>query len=629
MTKHIEQTYQVLDEIDHVRQRSGMYVGSTTLQTSSEWVYNPASKKMERRDITYIPAFVKIFSEILDNAIDEAKRAPEVLDAIHVEFTPDGSISVLDNGRGIPVEIHKQTGQYIAETIFSNLRAGSNFNDSEDQSLIGTNGVGSTLTNILSSNFKVESCDGKKLLRQEFWNGLRERSEPKITSSNRNYTKITFQPDYEFFKLKGLDEDHKLRLIKKVVDAAANNLNVKFYVNGDRIQLRSFGDYIAMYDSEYVADLSNDDWKVGVSASDGFEHISFVNSVETYQGGMHVDYVAWQIVEKLREYFKKKHKIEVKPGDLRAHMRLYISATINRPRFSSQTKENMISPVTEWKTTWKVSDKLIKQLTQSSIIQSVLDWVEAKSKAAELAELKKLNKDAAKSDPRKVEKFSDANEKKDRHLCELYLAEGDSARLSIQSARGKNPYIGSFSLRGKPLNVMDADLKDIIGNTEIKNILTITGLEIGKEVKDLSELRFGKIVGMTDFDLDGHHIFALLMNLFGKFWPELFELGAIYRLNTPLYIVTAGKEELEFFTEEDYKDWAAKGIKHKFEYFKGLGTFESSQFKKIIENREKYLIKISKIEAEDFAKLSLAFSNGEADNRKDWLMSASYFHSYD
>jgi len=167
MTKHIQQTYKVLDEISHIRARTGMYAGSVSRQSSIEWILNKEINKMEKKEVSYIPAFVKIFSEILDNAIDEGKRAPETLNQIKVDITFD-EISISDNGRGIPVQIHEQTGTYIAETVFSNLRAGSNFNDDEDQSLIGTNGVGSTLTNVLSSNFKVESCDGKKKLTQNF-----------------------------------------------------------------------------------------------------------------------------------------------------------------------------------------------------------------------------------------------------------------------------------------------------------------------------------------------------------------------------------------------------------------------------------------------------------------------------
>ena len=261
-TKHISQTYKVLDEIDHIRQRPGMYAGSITPETKNLHVYNAESKKMEFYEITVIPAFIKIFSEILDNAIDEGRRAPGVMDTIRVEINEDGSISIQDNGRGIPVEIHPDTGTYVATTVFSNLRAGSNFNDDEDQQLIGTNGVGSTLTNVLSTSFKIESCDGKKLFKQEFFNGMRESTEPKIKPHDKNYTKITYMPDYEYFKLEGIDESHQLRLAKKVVDAAATNPKIKFYLNGERIMTRDFSDYIAMYADEYVYD-DTEDWKVG------------------------------------------------------------------------------------------------------------------------------------------------------------------------------------------------------------------------------------------------------------------------------------------------------------------------------------------------------------------------------
>lgn len=437
MTKHIQQTYKVLDEIEHVRARTGMYCGSTSIQTSQEWVLNNTTQKMEKRDISYIPAFVKIFSEILDNSIDEGKRAPDTLTQIKVDITFD-EISVQDDGRGIPVVLHEQTGTYIAETVFSNLRAGSNFNDDEDQSLIGTNGVGSTLTNVLSTNFKIESCDGKKKLTQDFWNGMRERSEPIIKDFTKNGTKITFTPDYEFFKLSGLDKDHILRIQKKVIDAAANNLNIKFYFNGELIKFKSFDDYVALYSDNYFTDNS-EDWNVGITDSDGFEQISFINSVETYQGGTHVNYVVDQITNKLREHFKKKHKVDVKPSDIKNHFRIFISGTVNRPRFSSQTKENMISPVSEWKTSWTVSDKFIKGLLKSEIIQSILDWVQAKEKATELADLRKANKNLDKADPRRVEKFHDASTKQ-RSDAMLFLAEGDCleehSELIIQTENG-------------------------------------------------------------------------------------------------------------------------------------------------------------------------------------------------
>ncbi len=442
----------MLDEIEHIRKRTGMYAGSTSLQTTKEWVYNISTKKMEQRDITVIPAFIKIFSEILDNAIDEHRRAPTVLDTVRVELHDDGSISVMDNGRGIPVEIHPQTNKYVAETVFSNLRAGSNFNDDEDQQLIGTNGVGSTLTNVLSTSFKIESADGKKLFRQEFTEGMRKRSDPKVREHDKHYTRITFTPDYAFFKLNGLDEDHKLRIIKKVVDAAATNPKVKFYINSERVLTRGFDDYIAMYDEDYVYD-ETEDWKVGVTKSDGFEQISFVNSVETYQGGTHVTYAINQIVDAVRAHIEKKNKIKISPGDVRGHMRIYISANINRPRFSSQTKENMISPLAEWKTSWTVPEKFIQKLLKTEIVKAILDWVAAKEQAALMADLRKANKDVEKSNYRRVEKFEDASERHQRNNCILFLAEGDTMDENTEVLAYENSQFSSKPL--KTINVGD------------------------------------------------------------------------------------------------------------------------------------------------------------------------------
>lgn len=640
-TKHISQTYQVLDEIEHIRKRPGMYAGSISAETQDLYVYKTDSKKMELYEITVIPAFIKIFSEILDNAIDEGRRCPDVMDSIRVELHEDGSISVTDNGRGIPVEIHPATGKYVAETVFSNLRAGSNFNDDEDQQLIGTNGVGSTLTNVLSTSFKIESCDGKKLFRQEFFNGMRECTEPKITPHTKHYTKITFTPDYEYFKLDDnkLDENHELRIIKKVVDAAATNPKIKFYVNGERILTRDFSDYIAMYADEYVYD-DGGDFKVGISKSDnGFEQISFVNSVETYQGGAHVTYCINQIVDALRVIIKKKHKIDVSPGDIRGQMRIYISASVNRPRFSSQTKENMISPPSEWKTSWTCPDRFIQKLLKTEIIQSILDWAQAKEQAELAKDLRKNNKDLGRYDPRKVDKFSDAMERIQRHKCVLFLSEGDAASKSIQGGRGKNPYIASFPLKGKPLNVREKDIARILGldkkkekeaagkkvePNEIQKILTIIGLQIGVPVNSLLELRFGKLAIASDADVDGFHICGLLMNVIDHFWPELFKMDFIHILRTPVVVVRVkGKMHAEFFTEKEFSDWEAsegqklRGWNHEF--YKGLSQWETDEFAVFLENLDKYLFKITMEDETDKDAIDLAFNGQRADDRKTWL----------
>jgi DNA topoisomerase II len=637
-TKCISQTYKVLDEIEHIRLRTGMYAGSTSIQDGEEYIFDLSTRKMIKKKISFIPAFIKIFSEILDNAIDESKRAPDVLDTIKIYISRDsGEISIQDNGRGIPVVLHPDTNTYIPETVFSNLRAGSNFDDEVDQSLIGTNGVGSTITNVLSSTFKIDTCDGKKHFTQIFSNGMRDKLPPNIKTGTNKHTKITFIPDYAFFKLNGLDEDHYIKMIKKIIDAAGNNSKIKFYINDEKFHFKSFAEYVALYCDAVVADETSD-WKISIAPSDnGFEQISFVNSVETYNGGTHVNYVWFQVANKLREYINKKHKIDVVPSAIQAHVKMFISCNINRPKFSSQTKDNMISPTNEYKTAWEPSDKFIKRVIDAGVVDRVLLWAEAKAKAEEMRMLRELSKDIDKGNPRRVDKFSDAMEDNDRHLCELYLTEGDSARLTIQDARGKNNYIGSFALKGKPLNVMDVDMKRVIGgkdkedngNNEIKSILKITGLKIGVKVKSVKDLRFGKIVILSDADLDGFHIRGLLINFFGYFWPELFELGIIYFMNTPLVIATTKNKEQEFFTDESYEEWAKTAPKHDVSRFKGLGKFKTARFKKILENRENYLVRVCKLETDDIESINMAFKGNRADDRKNWLTDVNYFNNFE
>jgi DNA topoisomerase-2 len=320
-------------------------------------------------------------------------------------------------------------------------------------------------------------------------------------------------------------------------------------------------------------------------------------------------------------------------------MRIYISANVNRPRFSSQTKENMLSPSSEWKTSWTVPDKFIQKLLKTEIIQSILDWAAAKQQAELMKDLRKANKDLGKSDPRKVDKFSDAMERTQRHKCVLFLAEGDSAAKSIQGGRGSNPYIASFPLKGKPLNVREKEIARVLGldkkkekeaagkktePNEIQKILTVIGLQIGVPVRSLSELRFGKLAVASDADVDGFHICGLLMNLIDHFWPELFEMGFIHILRTPVILVTLkDKTPVEFFTERDYRIWeAADGAKLKgwsMKYYKGLSSWKTPQFADFLSNLDRYLFKVTMEDESDKDAIDLAFNGARADDRKAWL----------
>ncbi|MEM4260953.1 MAG: ATP-binding protein [Candidatus Woesearchaeota archaeon] len=623
--KSIEQKFKKLTDLEHVLLRPGMYIGSTQPHTSNTWIFNEETKKMEKREVTWNPGLQKLFDEIISNSVDESKRKESHLDIIKVEIDKQtGKISVYDNG-GIPVEIHKEHNMYVPTMVFAELKAGSNFDDSDDRTWVGTNGVGASLVNIFSKEFRVETCDGKKYFRQDFSENNHKRKEPKIRDCDKPHTKITFLPDYERLGCT-LDDGNYSKILKRVVDVAACNPNLKVYLNGERIQLKSFKDYIEMYAEEYEFEELPSGWKIGIAHSeDGFQHVSFVNGSETIVGGSHVDFISSDIAEKLRVIFNKKHKVDVKPSELKQHIILFIDATIVNPKYDSQTKEKLINELPKnLRDKCEVSEKLIKKLSQSHIIQSVLDWINAKAQAQQMAELRKLNREADKTDPRRVEKFSDALEKRDRHKCILMLCEGDSAAKAIQSGRGKNPYIASFPLKGKPLNVRDVDPKKILENEEIKKILTITGLKLGEKVTSIAQLRFGKISACTDADLDGSHIRGLLQNLFYTFWPELFEMEVISFFKTPLikiWIEGKKKEEKWFYNENEYQEWLNKhpNVKHKMKWYKGLGTSTAKEFGEYLEKIDDHLVTLKIIDSSDGDSIDLAFNKQRADDRKKWL----------
>jgi DNA topoisomerase-2 len=584
---------------------------------------------MVAREVTYNPGFLKLFDEVISNSADHSKR-PEGkhLDTIRVEVDQaKGEISIFDNG-GIPVLKHKEYNQWVPEMIFE-LRAGSNFDDDDQAMLTGQNGEGAALTNIFSHKFVVETCDGTNKFKMVFEDHSQDRKPAKVTPAEgaKGSTRITYYPDFEKLGMAGIDQDNFDMLLARVYEVAAVNTHLKVYFNGTRVMTRSFKDYIEMFvgpEGDYAYD-ETEHWKVGVCASeDGFQHVSFVNGTHTKVGGTHILYAGMQVWEAIRVFIKKKHKIDIKPSELRQHMMLFIDCQMVNPRYSSQTKDDLITEVKDYKTSWTVPDKMINKIIKSTIIQSILDWAQAKALQEEMKELRKLNKETDKADPRRVEKFADALEKRDRQKCILFLTEGDSAAKAVQAGRGKNPYVASFPLKGKPLNVREKDVKRILENEEIKKILTIIGLKLGEKVTSVAQIRFGKIAFTTDADVDGAHISGLLMNLFDHFWPELYDLGVIHIFRTPLVKVTMkNKSVREMFTEREFNEWEAKeghkltGWHHK--YYKGLGTSTAAEFKSYFENMDNYLFRIDMTDKDDKDAIDLAFNGQRADDRKVWL----------
>lgn len=568
--KEISGKYQLLDEIEHVLKRPGMYIGSTKPHTSHEWILTDGL--YEKEELTYNPGFLKLFDEIISNSVDEYKRNGKIT-TIKVMVVGD-SISVFDNG-GIPVIQHTNHKQWIPEMIFSNLRAGSNFDDDESRIVAGTNGIGATAVNIFSTKFMVNTADGKNQFVQVFTDNMSKKTQPKISASAKNFTAITYSPDLKRFDLEKIDDDHIKMMRKRVIDIAACNPGLKLEFNSEKFKFKTFKEYVDSYVQDSVWEKSKD-WEIAIGVSkDGFQSVSFVNSIETKEGGTHENFILYQVVEAIRAMIKKKHRVEVKPAEIRAHMFLFMNCSIINPAFDSQTKTRLITEPKEFGTTHKISDKFNKAIFESEIIQSLLDWIEQKKAAEERTELRKLNKTLGTA---KILKLIDAKSR-DRNRCVLGIFEGNSAVSAVRKFRDPQ-FFGAFPLKGKFVNVSEMTNTEVIKNDEAVQLMGALGIKFGEYP---SSLRYGKIYLYTDADPDGDHIAASLINFFDKYWPDLINQGRVFRVMTPLVVAKKSKDTLLFYTESEFLAWEKKHSKGwAIEYKKGLAALENEEYKAII-----------------------------------------------
>ena len=588
MSKKIEDKYKVLDQISHILLRPGTYVGSNKPSKSIKFIIDDG--KSIQKDITYIPSFLKIFDEVITNSVDESKRSPK-LNRIDISVDINtGRISIKDNG-GIPVLMHSEYNQYIPEVIFGNLMSGSNYDDSEERTVAGLNGLGSKLTNVFSKEFIVSTCDGKNSFFQKFSNNMRDREKPLIKKSNKNHTEITFLPDFSQFGIDRIDDDHFSMIEKRVYDLAGTNNNIKFYFNGKLVNISSFEEYVKMYCSEYFYESNKDKtWSVAVAQSEnGFQQVSFTNSTETYDGGTHVDYIMSQIISELREYFSKKHKVDIKPSELKSHIFLFLNSTIINPSFSSQTKEKLITEVKDFGFTYEVSKKLIQQILKSEIVNSILDWIQRKKDAEDNKLQRDLNKKISKI---KVDKLIDAKGK-ERWKCSLGLFEGDSASGAFRKYRTPET-MGAFSLKGKFINVSEITNSKLSQNREAVDLMAAIGLKLGQPI-NIKDLRYGRILIFTDADYDGNSISALLINFFHKYWPDMFDRRMIYKVETPILVAIPNNKKnkkILFYTQQEYVDWEKTiNIKdYEIKYKKGLAALVDDEYNGIINDPKITLI---------------------------------------
>ncbi len=629
MSKTIEQKYTKMSEIDHIIHRSGMYVGSTSEEERQMFIYDSEEDKMTIKDISYSPAMLKLFDEILSNSCDEYRRKDN-MGLTEVSISLDmgkGQISVTDNG-GIPVALHKEAKMYVPEFIFGQLRTSSNYDDTEDRNVIGTNGVGSSITNIFSNSFKVTTCDKKNQICVEWFEHMSKKNVSKITKCKDHFTNIVYELDFNLFdkyESHSYTNDFALIVEKRCIDAAAANLglHVKFSLYNNGIKQRSskwkfnkFEDYMSLYDDFYdascVISLKDKQKQVWI-CPDSTIDVAFVNGAECSKG-THIKAVRTPVGHAIAEILKKKHKIDLTNKAIDGKYGIFGIFDISNPSYSSQTKEELTTSQDNFykdpNIKFNIPDDFLKKCQKSEIVELVVDWYKKKQEAEDQAKIRKLNREAKKL--LRSDKFINCTSKKVKEK-ELWIYEGDSAHTGFRMSR--NPQTqASYRMRGVPLNCIGMTATQVMKNQVFNDLVNIIGLQWGQYNK-VEDLKFSKLVIASDADYDGDKICSLLFVFFNHF-PELFEQKLICRVITPIITASKGKDHRLYYTREDYKKDEKKLKGYVVKYLKGIGTQSVSDYKLMMEHPIFHYF--TKDELSD-VMLKKWFGKGIASERKSML----------
>lgn len=630
MAKKIEEKYQELSEIQHILQRSGMWVGSTKSEEKESFIYNTKTGKFEMRITNYIPAMLKVVDEVISNSCDEFRRKDNMgLTELRVVMNKDnGEIIVRDNG-GIPIVKHKEAGVYVPEFIFGRLRTSSNYDDTEDRNVIGTNGVGSALCNVFSTFFEIESADGKNEFHRSWSNNMEKLNDDlKVTKCDKktHYTQTRFRLDFSRFEtdLKTFDDDFINIIHKRCIDAAAANpgLKVVFNCGGEDIEwkFKTLDEYIDLYSN--ILNITDkipfeNDLCTALIFPDSSVDVGFVNGAECSKG-THMKALRNEINQAVVDYISKKDKIK----DLTARgvdnkYSVFININVSNPVYDSQTKDTLTTPIEKFskdeKIKWEVNEKFLNKIIKSEIVALVRDWYKQKTAAEDEKALRKINRETNKGLKRPDKYITCSSRRKNER--QLWIFEGDSAKAGFRG--GRNPDIqAGYTMRGVPLNCYGMTPLQIMKNEVFNDIVTILGLKWGKEF-DINELNFGKIVISTDADVDGDKIASLLLLFFNN-WPELIEKGIVCRSISPIIISRKGKDCKKFYTMEEFKaeEKKLKGYSHK--YAKGLGGLSNQESKEMYQ--EPKFLYFKKDEAAD-SMFRKWFAKGDSETRKQMLNS--------
>lgn len=625
----IEDIYKEMDEITHILERPGMWVGSVKEEQKQMFLYDTESQVMELKEVSYIPAMLKVIDEVISNSCDEYRRITNMgLNTINVTICSEGWIEIKDNG-GIPIVKHKTADCYLPEFIFGRLRTSSNYNDDEDRNVIGTNGVGSALANVFSKEFIIESADRKNKFHRTWKDNMRTICDDlKVTKCEDHFTKTTLWLDFSRFDTKDttFTMDFVDIIEKRCIDAAAANLGLKVVFeykdaeNGRKSSWKfsKFDQYIDLYngyvDVEDGIKIADDMKQIWVYPS-GNINIGFVNGAECSKG-THIKAVRQEINNAVAEHIIKKHKLDVTARGVDNKYSMFICIDVVNPAYNSQTKEELTTPVERFSRVdgykFEIEQSFLNKVCKSEIVNIVLDWYKQKAAAEDQAKIRKLNKEAGKKLLRS-DKFIDCNSRKREEKC-LFVYEGDSAKSGFRNARDPQTQ-AAYIMRGVPLNTYGMTAIQVMKNQVFSDLVNILGLKWG-EYNDASKLSFNKICIASDADQDGSKIASLLLVFFNHF-PELFEQGLVCRLVSPIIIATKGSEKKKYYTMKEFeKDEKKLGSGWKIKYCKGLGGLNNEETREMM--RQPIFHTFTKDEMTD-SMLRRWFAKGIATERKNMM----------